>query len=64
MKGPNFDLVLKGDINSALSITNQITKISDSELTEVINKLIWSSHKLTNVVGKLVSSKFTCVQGD
>lgn len=40
MKGPSFDLVLKGDINSALSITNQITKISDSELTEVINKLI------------------------
>lgn len=63
MKGPNFDLVLKGDINSALSITNQITKISDSELTEVINKLIWSGHKLTNV-GKLVSSKFTSVQGD
>lgn len=62
MKGPNF--VLKGDINSALSITNQITKISDSELTEVINKLIWSGHKLTNVVGKLVGSKFTCVQGD
>ena len=62
MKGPNF--VLKGDINSALSITNQITKISDSELTEVMNKLIWSGHKLTNVVGKLVGSKFTCVQGD
>lgn len=64
MKGPNFDLVLKGDINSALSITNQITKTSDSELTEVINKLIWSGHMLTNVVGKLVSSKFTSVQGD